>query len=92
MSKTIKVKERYMEHVCGAIAESLEIIDSIYGGSRTYYELEKDGLVVNDLMLFMQEFKQYIPITQAMFNRKLEQDAAKEQDEKNGILDVEIVD
>ena len=92
MSKTIRVKERYLEHVCGAIAESLEIIDAMYGNSRTYYELEKDGLVVDDLKLFMQEFKQYIPVTQAMFNRKLEEDARKEQDEKNGILDVELVD
>lgn len=92
MSKTIKVKERYMEHVCGAIAESLEIIDSIYGKSRTYYELEADGLVVNDLMLFMQEYRRYIPVTQAMFNKKLEEEEKAKQDEKDGIIDVEVED
>lgn len=90
MSKTIKVKERYMEHVTGAIAESLEIIDSIYGNQRTYYELEAAGLVVDDLKLFMQEFKQYIPVTQAMFNRKLEEDAKSESLKEDGIIEAEI--
>ena len=92
--KTVNIPERLLEPVVGFIAEAMEIIDGEWGKKRTYEELERDGLVIEDIRAFMSKFREYRPITQAQENKRFEKEQLAIQeankDDRDGIITVEV--